>query len=69
MNLKSYILRDLFICSYDEKIVFFLLFAFYFTLFYISTLWWSIWFIDYKERNVDLCFGEKYIKSGLHTFV
>ena len=34
MNLKSYILRDLFICSYDE-----IKFAFlHFILFYISTL-------------------------------
>ena len=31
MNLKSYILRDLFICSYDEKIVCF----FHFILLYL----------------------------------
>ena len=46
-----------------------LLFAFYFTLFYISTLWWSIWFIDYKERNVDLCFGEKYTYKRWFAYI
>ena len=46
MNLKSYILRDLFKCSYDEK---------------KKLFFYYIWFIDYeKERNIDLCLGEKY---------
>ena len=46
MNLKSYILRDLFKCSYDEK---------------KKLFFYDIWFIDYeKERNIDLCLGEKY---------
>ena len=55
MNLKSYIMRDLFKCSYDEKkIVFWILFYFIFSLY-------DIWFIDYeKEQNVDLCLEEKY---------
>ena len=55
MNLKSYNLQDLFKCSYDEKkFVFWILFYFIFSLY-------DIWFIDYeKERNVDLCLGEKY---------
>ena len=55
MNLKSYILRDLFRYSYDEKrIVFWILFYFIFSLY-------DIWFMDYeKEGNVDLCLGEKY---------
>ena len=57
MNLKSYILRDLFICSNDEKIVCFL----HFILLYFIFPLYDIWFIDYeKERNVDLCLGEKY---------
>ena len=55
MNLKSYILRDLFKCSYDKKkFVFWILFYFIFSLY-------DIWFIDYEEEwNVDLCLGEKY---------
>ena len=55
MNLKIYILRDLFKCSYDEKkIVFWILFYIIFSLY-------NIWFIDYeKELNDDLCLGEKY---------
>ena len=54
MNLKSYILWDLFKCSHDEKnFVFWILFYFIFSLY-------DIWFIDYeKERNVGLCLGEK----------
>ena len=40
-----------------------LFFAFYFTL------WWSTWFIDYKERNVDLCFGEKYTYKRWFAYV
>ena len=41
MNLKSYILRDLFIYSYDEiKFAFYILFDFIFPLY-------DIWFIDY----------------------
>ena len=55
MNLKSYILWDLFKCSYDgKKFVFWILFYFIFSLY-------DIWFMDYeKEGNVDLCLGEKY---------
>ena len=55
MNLKSYILWDLFKCVYDEKkIYFWILFYFIFSLY-------DIWFIDYEEEwNVDLCLGEKY---------
>ena len=56
MNLKSFILRDLFKSSFDEKkFVFWILFYFIFLVY-------DIWFIDYeKEQNVDLCLGEKYI--------
>ena len=64
MHLKSYILRDLFKCSYGEKkIVFWILFYFIFSLY-------DIWFIDYeKERNVDLCLEEKYTYKSWFTCI
>ena len=64
MNLKSFILRDLFKCSFDEKkFVFWILFYFIFLVY-------DIWFIDYeKEQNVDLCLGEKYIYKNWFAFI
>ena len=61
MNLKSNILRDLFIFSYNEKknFVFCIVFYFIFPLY-------DIWFIDYeKERNVNICFEIKYTYKSI----
>ena len=58
MNLKSYILRDLFICSYDE-----IKFA-HCILFYFIFLLYNIWFIDY-----DLLHSYLYILFHLVSIV
>ena len=63
MNLKSFILRDLFKCSYDEKKKFWILFYFIFSLY-------DIRFIDYeKELNDDLYLGEKYTCKSWFTCI
>ena len=65
MNLKSYVLPNLFICSYcEKKNCFFILFYFIFQLY-------DLWFIDCenKERDVDICFGEKYTYKSWFAYI
>ena len=54
MNLKSYILQDLFICSNDEKKLFF---SFYFIL-YFHFMIYDLLIVRKKEMSIYV--GEKY---------
>ena len=62
MNLKSYILRDLFISSYDEKKVYFLHFILLYDGVYDLLIIKKEILIYVLEKNIP-------IKGGSHTFV
>ena len=70
MNLKSYILQDLFICSNDEKIVCFC-FLLFILLYFIFPLYDGVYdlLIIKKEMSIYVLEKNILIKGGSHTFV
>ena len=65
MNLKSYILQDLFICSYDEKKI---VFSFYFIL-YFHFMIYDLSIVRKKEMSIYVLEKNTPIRIDSHTYL
>ena len=62
-----YEFEELYIAGFIQMFIWWIFFLIFF--YFIFSIY-DIWFIDYKkERNVDLCLGEKYTYKSWFAFI